>query len=221
MGRASWWPRSTPTATCSPASPITIPTARWPTATTARLRRCACTSSSAPGAWAAGLTARRSWRPAGPTSNTPSATPIAGDRAAVRREVPEPPSISPASISRSTSPGARALFTTRRGGFSSGPYAQLNLGRWTDDDPGGGAQPRPLADQVGGRLAYGRQVHGNAYARGGPAGRGARAPMRDGQATSRRGSRRWRWAPTACRSRSRAAARSRSSTPAGGVSRAA
>jgi len=30
-------------------------------------------------------------------------------------------------------PGARALFTTRRGGFSEGPYASLNMGRMTDD----------------------------------------------------------------------------------------
>ena len=30
-------------------------------------------------------------------------------------------------------PGARALFTTRRGGFSEGPYASLNVGRMTDD----------------------------------------------------------------------------------------
>jgi polyphenol oxidase len=32
-------------------------------------------------------------------------------------------------------PGGCALFTTRRGGVSSGPYASLNLGRWTDDEP--------------------------------------------------------------------------------------
>ena len=32
------------------------------------------------------------------------------------------------------------LFTTRRGGVSGGPYASLNLGPWTDDDPG--AWPR-------------------------------------------------------------------------------
>jgi polyphenol oxidase len=32
-------------------------------------------------------------------------------------------------------PGGRALFTTRRGGVSEGPYASLNLGRWTDDEP--------------------------------------------------------------------------------------
>ena len=31
--------------------------------------------------------------------------------------------------------GARAVFTTRRGGFSSGPYSSLNLGRLTADDP--------------------------------------------------------------------------------------
>lgn len=32
-------------------------------------------------------------------------------------------------------PGGCALFTTRRGGVSAGPYASLNLGRWTDDEP--------------------------------------------------------------------------------------
>ena len=32
-------------------------------------------------------------------------------------------------------PGARSLFTTRRGGVSEGPYASLNLGLLTDDDP--------------------------------------------------------------------------------------
>ena len=32
-------------------------------------------------------------------------------------------------------PGGVALFTTRRGGVSEGPYASLNLGRWTDDEP--------------------------------------------------------------------------------------
>jgi hypothetical protein len=31
-------------------------------------------------------------------------------------------------------PGARALFTTRRGGVSSGPFASLNLGRLTGDE---------------------------------------------------------------------------------------
>ena len=32
-------------------------------------------------------------------------------------------------------PGAWALFTTRRGGSSTGHFKSLNLGRWTDDDP--------------------------------------------------------------------------------------
>ncbi|HWT94376.1 MAG TPA: laccase domain-containing protein, partial [Solirubrobacteraceae bacterium] len=31
--------------------------------------------------------------------------------------------------------GARALFTGRRGGVSRAPYASLNLGPFTDDDP--------------------------------------------------------------------------------------
>ena len=31
--------------------------------------------------------------------------------------------------------GATALFTTRRGGVSEGPYASLNFGVLTDDDP--------------------------------------------------------------------------------------
>jgi len=32
-------------------------------------------------------------------------------------------------------PGARAVFTTRRGGFSTGPYTSLNLGKLTDAIP--------------------------------------------------------------------------------------
>src|SRR4051795_1914519 len=34
-----------------------------------------------------------------------------------------------------TLPGGTALFTTRRGGVSDGPFASLNLGIRTDDDP--------------------------------------------------------------------------------------
>ena len=34
-----------------------------------------------------------------------------------------------------TLPGGTALFTTRRGGVSDGPFASLNLGLRTDDDP--------------------------------------------------------------------------------------
>ena len=58
-------------------------------------------------------------------------------------------------------PGGRALFTTRRGGSSHGPYASLNLGRWTDDDPEAVERNRSaLAEMLGVSFAYGRQVHG-------------------------------------------------------------
>jgi YfiH family protein len=58
-------------------------------------------------------------------------------------------------------PGGTALFTTRRGGVSEGPFQSLNLGLWTDDE-----RDRVLANRarieriIGGRLAQGRQVHG-------------------------------------------------------------
>jgi YfiH family protein len=82
--------------------------------------------------------------------------------------------------------GACALFTTRRGGVSSGPYATLNLGRWTADDPAAVEHNRGLlAARTGRTLAYGRQVHGATVSR-------VRAPSRennlpdeaDGQATA-------------------------------------
>jgi polyphenol oxidase len=58
-------------------------------------------------------------------------------------------------------PGARAVFTTRRGGHSSGPYASLNLGRLTDDDPAAVDRNRAeVEDELGVRLGYVRQVHG-------------------------------------------------------------
>jgi polyphenol oxidase len=58
-------------------------------------------------------------------------------------------------------PGAHALFTTRRGGFSVGPYASLNLGRLTDDRPEAVQRNRArLRDQVGAPPAHIRQVHG-------------------------------------------------------------
>lgn len=62
-------------------------------------------------------------------------------------------------------PGGRALFTTRLGGVSAGPYASLNLGRWTDDDPDAVRVNRErVAGQLGVSLdavVQGRQVHGN------------------------------------------------------------
>src|SRR5436190_6081374 len=58
-------------------------------------------------------------------------------------------------------PGARAVFTTRRGGHSSGPYESLNLGRLTDDDPGAVERNRrTLEAELGVTLTFVRQVHG-------------------------------------------------------------
>lgn len=58
-------------------------------------------------------------------------------------------------------PGARAVFTTRRGGFSSGAFESLNLGRLTDDDPGAVSRNRrALESDLGVELTFVRQVHG-------------------------------------------------------------
>jgi polyphenol oxidase len=58
--------------------------------------------------------------------------------------------------------GARALFTTRRGGVSQTPYDTLNLGRWTDDDQAAVEENRARVLALTGaeRFAFGRQVHG-------------------------------------------------------------
>jgi len=60
-------------------------------------------------------------------------------------------------------PGARAVFTTRRGGVSKAPYDTLNLGVLADPDAAATAANRKLlARELGGvELAYGRQVHGS------------------------------------------------------------
>ena len=98
--------------------------------------------------------------------------------------------------------GARALFTTRRGGVSSGPYASLNLGLLTGDDPVAVRRNREaVQEQIGARFAYGRQVHGAVVAvaaSAGPPLAGSSAatpatlpaeelPAADGQVTDRRG----------------------------------
>jgi YfiH family protein len=59
-------------------------------------------------------------------------------------------------------PGGTALFTTRRGGVSEGPYASLNLGLWTDDEAERVRSNRErVREQAGAaRLLQGRQVHG-------------------------------------------------------------
>ena len=57
---------------------------------------------------------------------------------------------------------ARVLFTTRSGGVSEGPYASLNLGEGTEDDPRAVAENRERLRALAGgaRLARCYQVHG-------------------------------------------------------------
>jgi len=66
-------------------------------------------------------------------------------------------------------PGARGLFTTRRGGVSEGPYATLNLGAHVGDDPGAVAENRDRVAALAGRdwseLRHARQAHGGTVAR--------------------------------------------------------
>jgi purine-nucleoside/S-methyl-5'-thioadenosine phosphorylase / adenosine deaminase len=61
-------------------------------------------------------------------------------------------------------PGARLVFSTRKGGVSEGAYASLNLGLLTDDAPENVRENRRrLGEAVGHpweRFCYGRQVHG-------------------------------------------------------------
>lgn len=86
-------------------------------------------------------------------------------------------------------PGARVLFTTRHGGVSDGPFASLNLGLLTDDEPGNVAENRrrvaALAGVEAGRLAHGQQVHGTEVqlVREPPAADSSPEPA-DGQATA-------------------------------------
>ena len=60
--------------------------------------------------------------------------------------------------------GARAVFTTRRGGHSAPPFDSLNLGRWTDDEPARVEHNRQAVADIAGvaldHVAQGRQVHG-------------------------------------------------------------
>lgn len=83
-------------------------------------------------------------------------------------------------------PGAHAVFTTRRGGVSTGPYASLNLGRLTDDRPEAVEHNRAaLEAALGVQMAHTRQVHGAEVVRVGAASQEP-GPLReaDGQATA-------------------------------------
>jgi YfiH family protein len=84
-----------------------------------------------------------------------------------------------------TLPGGTALFTTRRGGVSDGPFESLNLGLWTDDEPDRVRENRARVERLaGGRLAQARQVHGTRVVEASTDGVRAEA---DGQVTTERG----------------------------------
>jgi YfiH family protein len=81
-------------------------------------------------------------------------------------------------------PGGTALFTTRRGGVSEGPFASLNLGLRTDDDAERVDENRARVERLtGGRLAQVHQVHGTDVVEADPDAR----PDADGQVTARAG----------------------------------
>jgi polyphenol oxidase len=97
-------------------------------------------------------------------------------------------------------PGARVVFSTREGGVSDGPYASLNLGLQTGDDPGRVIENRRLlTERLGldvGAIASGRQVHETAIERWGASpdperhgfvNRTAELPEVDGHTTARHG----------------------------------
>jgi YfiH family protein len=81
--------------------------------------------------------------------------------------------------------GARAVFTTRRGGVSAGAYATMNLGRFTDDSPAAVERNRAsLQRRFGVVFASGRQVHGSCVNRVHTDAAPADPPSADGQATA-------------------------------------
>lgn len=85
-------------------------------------------------------------------------------------------------------PGARAVFTTRRGGVSNGPYATLNLGRLTaDDSEAVGENRERLHQQLGVPVAMIRQVHGTHVRSVTEPPPTAELPEADGQVTDRPG----------------------------------
>ena len=86
-------------------------------------------------------------------------------------------------------PHARAVFSTARGGVSSGPYDSLNLGMLTDDAKANvDENRRRLGERIGHpwpRFCYGRQVHGATVRRATEPPSAARPyTEEDGQATA-------------------------------------
>ena len=83
-------------------------------------------------------------------------------------------------------PGARAAFTTRRGGVSEGPYASLNLGLATDDAPGAARHNRAALPGLTGApdpAGWLYQVHSAQVGVLGDLAEAAERPRMDGRAT--------------------------------------
>ncbi len=86
-------------------------------------------------------------------------------------------------------PGARAAFSTRRGGHSAGPYESMNLGWLTDDDHRCVTRNRASleAELRAPALSFVHQVHGAEVRRITAATAAPRErPRVDGQATDQR-----------------------------------
>jgi YfiH family protein len=86
-------------------------------------------------------------------------------------------------------PGARAVFTTRRGGHSTGPYASLNLGIHTEDDVDTVGRNRETlrGDVHAPPLSFVHQVHGaDVVVATGPTPLRFQHPRADGQVTDQR-----------------------------------
>ena len=86
-------------------------------------------------------------------------------------------------------PGARAIFTTRRGGTSQGPFASHNLGLKTADSREAVIANRAgLSSELDLRLTFVRQVHGRrVVASPEETDDSVQLPEADGQATGARG----------------------------------
>lgn len=84
-------------------------------------------------------------------------------------------------------PAARVVFTTRQGGHSEGPFASLNIGHATKDDPEVVAKNlRKLSDELGhDELQLLRQVHSDMIVEFGPEA-SPRIPHGDGATTEHR-----------------------------------
>lgn len=80
-------------------------------------------------------------------------------------------------------PGGRAVFSTRKGGVSRGPYESLNLGPLTGDEPVAVEENRRRLAEATVSFAAGLQVHGTELHEWGAVPEGP-APEGDGHLTS-------------------------------------